>query len=237
MNDFATRPWKAALSITAIFNVTTLEPPNSYALSTDGRLYDRAACNSVLLVHGFHDSAASMEPMRCWLTAHGWNAFAINLSPSDGSATLEDLAKQLAIYVDKTFPDDQRVDLVGFSMGGLVCRYYVQRLSGARRVDRLITISAPNHGTWLACLSKKPGCLEMRPKSAFLTSLNRDADSLMRVRFTSIWTPLDLMIVPASSSHMPVGSEQRFCAPAHPLMILQVGCFRKIKHCLSVTEY
>ena len=71
------------------------------------------------------------------------------------------------------------------------------------RVDRLITISAPNQGTWLACLGRKPSCLEMRPRGAFLTSRNRDTESLTRIQFMSIWTPLDLMIVPASSSSMP----------------------------------
>jgi hypothetical protein len=53
----------------------------------------------------------------------------------------------------------------------------------------------------------------------------------------SIWTPLNLMIVPASSSRMPVGHDQRFWAPAHPLMILQAGCFKKIEDCLLSTEY
>jgi len=236
MNDFTTRVWKAALSITAIFNVTTLEPPNRYATSADSRLCDRGAHNAVLLVHGFRDSAASMEPMRRWLITRGWNASTISLFPSDGTASLEDLAKQLASHVNKSFPVDQRVDLVGFSMGGLVCRYYVQRLNGASRVDRLITISAPNQGTWLACLSRKRGCLEMRPSSAFLTSLNRDTEALTHVQCTSIWTPLDVMIVPASSSRMPVGHEQRFWALAHPLMILQAGCFRKIADCLSITK-
>lgn len=236
MNDFATQLWKAAFSIIPILNVPPLEQPNAYARSNDVPLSDRAAHNPVVLVHGFHDSAASMEPMKHWLTTRGWNASAINLFPSDGTATLEDLAKQLASYVNKAFPADQRVDLVGFSMGGLVCRYYVQRLNGGCRVDRLITISAPNQGTWLACLSRKPGCLEMRPRSAFLTSLNRDTESLTRIQFTSIWTPLDLMIVPASSSRMPVGHEQRFWAPAHPLMILQAGCFKKIEDCLLSTE-
>jgi len=53
--------------------------------------------------------------------------------------------------------------------------------------------------------------MEMRTSSTFLNSLNRDTESLTRVQYASIWTPLDLMIVPASSSQMPVGNEQRFC--------------------------
>jgi len=77
-------------------------------------------------------------------------------------------------------------DLVGFSMGGIVSRYYVQRLR------ELTAFSAslrwfPNtaaHG-WLY-LSERPGCLQMRPDSPFIQKLNQDAVMLERLNFTSI---------------------------------------------------
>jgi triacylglycerol lipase len=47
----------------------------------------------------------------------------------------------------------------------------------------------------------------MRPDSVLLQDLNRDAGMLKQIDFTSIWTPYDLMIVPASSSQMPLGRE------------------------------
>ena len=54
---------------------------------------------------------------------------------------------------------------VGFSMGGLVSRYYVQRLGGLDHVDRLVTLSAPHNGSLLANLIANKGCREMRPGS------------------------------------------------------------------------
>jgi triacylglycerol lipase len=99
------------------------------------------------------------------------------------------------------------VDLVGFSMGGIVSRYYVQRLGGINRVQRFITISSPHHGTWIAYCREGVGCIQMRPDSVLLQDLNRDAGMLKQIDFTSIWTPYDLMIVPASSSQMPLGRE------------------------------
>lgn len=120
---------------------------------------------------------------------------------------LDELAQQVADYVNATFAPEQPLDLVGFSMGGIVCRYYVQRLGGINRVQRFITLSAPNHGSWIAFCRQGLGCIQMRPDSALLQDLNRDAAMLEQINFTSIWTPYDLMIVPANSSQMPVGRE------------------------------
>ena len=47
----------------------------------------------------------------------------------------------------------------------------------------------------------------MRPKCQFVEDLNQDIAILDQINFTSIWTPLDAMIVPASSSHLPAGQE------------------------------
>ena len=59
----------------------------------------------------------------------------------------------------------------------------------------------------------------MRPGSEFLEDLNRDSAMLGRIEFTTIWTPFDLMIVPADSSRLDVGRSIRVNVAAHPLMI------------------
>jgi len=189
--------------------------------------------NPVLLVHGFLRTARSMKRMQRWLEQRGWKVSVLTLSPSDGSLSLTRLAEQIAAYIAENCPPDCRIDLIGYSMGGLVCRDYVQRLNGAARVDRLITISTPHHGTRLAYLSPRPGCREMRPASSFLNSLNHSIRSLERLDFTSIWTPFDLMILPASSSRIPVGRECKRWVMAHPLMIWQRSCFREIEKVLG----
>ena len=114
--------------------------------------------NPVLLVHGFLRTAKSMKRMQRWLERRGWEVLVINLTPNDGTVSLAYLAEQVATYIEANFPPGRRIDIVSYSFGGLVCRDYVQRLGGAARVDRLITLSTPHHGTWLAYLSGRPGC-------------------------------------------------------------------------------
>jgi len=59
----------------------------------------------------------------------------------------------------------------------------------------------------------------MRPGSSFLRDLNRDVEMLDRISFTSVWTPFDLMIVPAASSRLPAGRSISVRTLAHPLLV------------------
>lgn len=175
--------------------------------------------NPVLLVHGINDTKAVFQRMAPYLTQRGWSVYDLDLMPSNGDLRLDELGQQVANSVAATFAPEQHVDLVGFSMGGIVSRYYVQCLGGIERIQRFITIASPHHGTWMAYLCDRPGCLQMRPNSPFLMQLNQEAGTLARLNFTSIWTPMDLMIVPANSSQMQVGQNVQVPVLSHAAMI------------------
>jgi len=162
--------------------------------------------NPVLLVHGIWDTGKVFRRMISFLNELGWEVYDLDLAPNDGAKGLDELAEQIADKVESTFGTEQSFDLLGFSMGGIVSRYYVQRLGGIDRVQRFITLSAPNHGTLTGYFNQGLGCVQMRPNSALLRDLNSDIQMLSRINFTSIWTPYDVMIVPASSSKMSVGN-------------------------------
>jgi len=173
----------------------------------------------VILVHGLADTSAKLRKMADYLRSLGWTVYSPTLTPSNGAVGLDQLAKQLEGYIAEHCGKSQPIDLVGYSMGGIISRYYVQRLGGSRRVRHLVTISSPHHGTWMGYMLGNPGARQMRPNSDFLNDLNRNTDALKQIRFTSIWTPLDLMIIPANSSHMDFGEEDIIWMPAHPLMV------------------
>ena len=177
--------------------------------------------NPVLLVHGINDTGAVFHRMAPYLTQRGWSVYDLDLMPSNGDLRLDELGQQVANSIAATFAPEQHVDLVGFSMGGIVSRYYVQRLGGIDRIQRFITIAAPHHGTWIAYLCDRPGCVQMRPDSTFLQQLNQEAGMLERLNFTSIWTPMDLMIVPANSSQMQVGQNVQVPVLTHAGMITE----------------
>jgi triacylglycerol lipase len=191
--------------------------------------------NPVVLVHGIWDQEKIFCHLCDYLQNQGWSVHTLNLTPNTGAAPLETLAEQVANFVQQRFKPDQRFDLVGFSMGGLVTRYYIQRLGGVERVQRYVTISAPHHGTITAYGLPLKGVHQMRPESNFLKDLNRDAVEILgRLQFTSIWTPYDLMIVPAQSSQMPVGEEIKLSVAIHRWMVSDPTCLEAIAKVLSV---
>lgn len=157
--------------------------------------------------------------MRSYLEETGREVHAIDLIPNTGADGLDQLALQIERYVAGRFEPELSFDLVGFSMGGIVARYYVQRLGGARRVRRFVTISSPHRGTFIAFGGWSEGARQMRPGSAFLNDLERDREVLNGLRFTSIWTPFDLMIVPATSSLVPGARCLRVRVAIHRLMV------------------
>lgn len=171
--------------------------------------------------------------MERYLAKRGFTVHAIDLVPNDGRAPIEALAGQVEAFVEARIPAGSPLDLVGFSMGGVVSRYYLQRLGGLERVRRFVSISAPHHGTLTAHLRRLPGALQMRPNSAFLRDLDSDVRTLERIDVTSIWTPLDLMILPSDSSRLPVGREVLVAAPLHALMLHDPRSLRAVADALS----
>ncbi len=176
--------------------------------------------HTLVLVHGIFDTGRIFAPMARYFAQHGLNTIAPDLRPCSGAKGLEMLAEQLKRIIEAETEPDETVDLVGFSMGGLISRYYLQRLGGLTRVRRFIAISVPQHGSqWAWLIPPNQGCRQMRPGSRFLQDLNQDSAGLARIDMLTLWTPFDLMIIPASSSVMPVGRQCKLPVLLHDWMI------------------
>jgi triacylglycerol lipase len=186
----------------------------------------------VILVHGIHSDANCMRRMRKYLQAQGRTVLTPTLARCTGCIPIETLADQLADYVKHNVPA-RKFDLVGFSMGGLVTRYYVQRLGGAKRVEHFVTMATPHNGTKMAWFHPGPGVQQMRPRSAFLQDLEKDAHVLRSVKFTSLYTPLDTVIVPARSSAVPGARNIAIWATIHPSFLLEKRCLQRVASILA----
>lgn len=173
-----------------------------------------------ILVPGFGDDTTVLQGLARFLRRQGMAVYALSPQPSDGTVGIDTLAQKLAAAIAQSVPADSALNLVGFSMGGLICRSYLQQYSELVRTERLITIATPHQGTWTAYSYNRPACVQMRPGSHFLAELNGDLAVLQRLRFTSIWTPFDLTILPATSSWLPVGEMVQVLSPFHATLLL-----------------
>ena len=176
------------------------------------------ATSHVVLVHGFMDTGSVFKSLKRQLESNGHRCLATNLSPRDARHGIDALAGNLLEEIDKHIPRHQSFSIIGFSMGGLVARHYLQQLGGAQRCQRLITISSPHRGTLTAWLHPSKGAQQMRPGSSFLNDLAATESELGEIPVFSYRTPLDLMILPSQSSDWQRATNLSFNVFLHPMM-------------------
>jgi triacylglycerol lipase len=168
----------------------------------------------VVLIPGFMDTPGLFRRMGNALRAAGHDTDVFILSPSTGARGMDELAEDLERFVNERFPH-RRLAIVGFSMGGIVARYWIQRLGGSARTDRLIALATPHHGTATARFLPLRGIRQLRRGSPFLEELNADRESLLACGVASIWSPVDLMVVPPGSGRLGIGVERPLLIPLH----------------------
>jgi hypothetical protein len=100
----------------------------------------------------------------------------------------------------------RRVDVLGFSQGGMVPRWALKFWPDTRNdVEDLVALDPSNHGTVLANGICAPGCApaiwQQRAGSAFLAALNKDAETFAGVSYTVIYSHFDDVVVPNTSNN------------------------------------
>ena len=155
----------------------------------------------VLMQHGYVNNGAVWFFTACALEARGYRVFTMDQPPFASIDTMGDL---LAERVDEVLriTGSAQLTLVAHSMGGLICRAYLRR-HGADKIDQLITMGSPHHGTFHARLARGANGAQMRSGNVWLTAL---VESLVSIPFTSIYSIHDTIIAPQDSS-MVVGAD------------------------------
>jgi triacylglycerol lipase len=173
----------------------------------------------VVLVHGILEDGKAFDSLKSRLERHGIKCLVPQLKPNDGRSGLEKLAQDLKTDIDAEFGPDERFAVVGFSMGGLVSRHYLQKLGGAERCDAFVTVSTPHHGTTMAHVFPGKGARQMEPGSDFLRDLEETESTLGDMPVVSYRTPMDLIILPTASSVWDRAENKSYKVALHPLML------------------
>ncbi|MEU0909186.1 esterase/lipase family protein [Streptomyces althioticus] len=155
----------------------------------------------VVLLHGFIDNRSVFVLLRRSLAQHGRQQIeSLNYSPltCDIRTAAELLGRHVEQVCERT--GSERVDVVGHSLGGLIARYYVQRLGGDRRVRTLVTLGTPHSGTRVAPLANAhPIVRQMRPGSPVLEELAQPSPGC-RTHFVAFWSDLDHIMDPLENA-------------------------------------
>jgi triacylglycerol esterase/lipase EstA (alpha/beta hydrolase family) len=186
----------------------------------------------VVLVEGtFSNMYNSFGALSPDLVNNGYCVYAFNYGqtiPLTGFYAMGDItasASQLSAEVNKVLAETgaSKVDLVGWSQGGMMPRYYINDLGGASKVNMLVGLAPSNYGTTLdglttlisslgllgvttALLSVScDACVQQLQGSSFLAGLNQ-APTVPGVKYVVIETAGDEVVTPYTNAFLPAGS-------------------------------
>jgi pimeloyl-ACP methyl ester carboxylesterase len=161
-----------------------------------------AAGTPILLVHGLVDNRSIFTVLRRALRRRGFGRI-WTMNYHVLTHDLRSAARRLAATVESICEQTgyERIHVVGHSMGGVVARYYVQRMGGDARVHTLVTLGSPHQGTRAARLLPRGVTRQLQPSSDIIAELRQPAPSC-RTRFVSFWSDLDALISPKRAARI-----------------------------------
>lgn len=167
------------------------------------RRTDFANCpRPVLLLYGLLSTRRSCEVLERRLRRDGFGVFSIDLGGLGGAFNTRGIDESAELVREKVerlyarFPLGP-LSIIGHSKGGLIGRYYVERLGGEARVRTLVTLGTPHQGTpraYLGCATVglfAPSVWQMTPRSTFLRRLNLGPWP-SNVRLVSVYSRADV---------------------------------------------
>ncbi len=102
----------------------------------------------VVLVPGFANTRQSLREWQDALEADGFSVFAYD-DPWQGLGDIPASARHLDAYVDEVLAESgqSEVMVVGYSLGGVIARWWALLSGGAGRCRLIVTVASPHLGT------------------------------------------------------------------------------------------
>jgi triacylglycerol lipase len=158
----------------------------------------------IVVVPGYGGDAGSVATLAAHLESLDRPVHVVEL-PALGTGPLGESGRALDRAVDRL--EVSKVDLVGFSAGGVVIRHWVAELGGDDLARRVVTLGSPHHGVDLAArlggLSAadcRGACADLRPGSQAIRDLNADDETPGDASWTTIRTTGDEVVTPIDSA-------------------------------------
>ncbi len=184
----------------------------------------------LVLVHGLWNTPTLFRRLKDRLDQPESYVMSPHLPHRFGRVIIRQLATELDYQINKTFAPDTTIDLLGFSMGGIISRVWLQEMNGFKRTCRFFSIGCPHNGTLTAQLVPSailPGVADMKLGSQLIKSLNQCSKKLKNVECRSYFSYLDLMVFPGFKGVLPYG-------PSIPLPVLTHKCLIKDSRSIEI---
>jgi len=178
----------------------------------------------LVLLHGLWDTPRLFARLETALLERcpQLELYAPHLPHRLGATPIRELAAHLAALLQARFGSTTRLDLFGFSMGGVIGRTWLQEHGGYGRTRRFVCLGSPQRGTLAAQLAPRPllaGIADMKLGSPLLRALDRHAHLLDGLECHSLYTPTDVTVCPGWRAVLPKGPRQALPVLTHRHLI------------------
>jgi len=164
----------------------------------------------IVLIHGLWNTSDIFNSLTKKLDKYSIDYFAPTLQHDFGKVSIIDLTKLLNGLIIKNYGLETEIDLLGFSMGGIIGSYWLKYFEGNKRIRKFISIGSPHKGTLTAQIFPKfplKGISEMKINSKLLKDLYASNDFLEDINCISFFTNWDLMVFPGWKAYLPKGNK------------------------------
>ena len=162
------------------------------------------------MIHGLWNTSSIFSSITPKLDDIGIEYFAPTLKHSYGITSIIDLTNTLNELILEKYGLEKKVDILGFSMGGIIGRYWIQKFNGYKRTRRFISIGSPHKGTLIAQLVPEypfRGISQMKINSKFLRGLAKNEFLLADVECITFFSYWDLMVFPGWWTNLKFGEK------------------------------
>ena len=166
--------------------------------------------NPIILIHGLWNTSSIFSFISSKLDEKEVEYFAPTLNHAFGMTSIVELTNLIDQLIVEKYGLEQEIDILGFSMGGIIGRYWINKFNGHKRTKRFITIGSPHNGTLTSQLVPKypfRGISEMKINSSLLRDLANYDYFLNDIDCISFFTYWDLMVFPGWRANLNVGEK------------------------------
>ena len=166
--------------------------------------------NPIILIHGLWNTSSIFSLISSKLDEKEVEYFAPTLNHAFGMTSIVELTNLMDQLIVEKYGLEQEIDILGFSMGGIIGRYWINKFNGHKRTKRFITIGSPHNGTLASQLVPKypfRGISEMKINSSLLRDLANYDYLLNDIDCISFFTYWDLMVFPGWRATLNVGEK------------------------------
>jgi triacylglycerol lipase len=191
----------------------------------------RSPIPPLVLVHGLLDTPAVFNALIRELAGRRQPLLIPHLPLRLGRTSIERSATLLGHRIEAAFGAQEPVDLLGFSMGGVIGRCWIQLQGGHRRTRRFLSVGSPQQGTltaqpWPGWLFQ--GIADLKHDSALLRELNTNLAPLRPIDCHSFYSALDLVVLPGWKAVLPVGRCTMLPVLTHPQLLRDRAAIRPL---------